>query len=83
LAWISVPMIPTAGQIGYCWQSSAWVFGFEAQGDWASLEGSTQNQFNPLNRIGSRIDAFGLFTGQIGYAWDRTLLYVKGGAYGI
>ena len=28
----------------------------------------------------TRIDAFGLFTGQIGYAWDRTLFYVKGGA---
>jgi outer membrane immunogenic protein len=68
------------GQIGYRWQSSAWVFGFEAQGDWASLKGSTQNQFNAANQIGSRIDAFGLFTGQIGYAWDRTLLYVKGGA---
>ena len=26
------------------------------------------------------IDAFGLFTGQIGYAWNNALLYVKGGA---
>ena len=23
------------GQIGYRWQSAAWVFGLEAQGDWA------------------------------------------------
>ena len=28
----------------------------------------------------TRLDSFGLFTGQIGYAWDATLLYVKGGA---
>ena len=28
----------------------------------------------------TRIDAFGLFTGQIGYAWNNALLYVKGGA---
>ena len=28
----------------------------------------------------SRVDAFGLFTGQIGYAFNNALLYVKGGA---
>ena len=28
----------------------------------------------------SRIDAFGLLTGQVGYAWNNVLLYVKGGA---
>jgi outer membrane immunogenic protein len=26
------------------------------------------------------MDAFGLFTGQVGYAWNTALLYVKGGA---
>jgi outer membrane immunogenic protein len=28
----------------------------------------------------SRTDAIGLFTGQVGYAWNNVLLYVKGGA---
>ena len=28
----------------------------------------------------SRIDAFGLFTGQVGYAANNVLFYVKGGA---
>ena len=28
------------GQIGYRWQASQWVFGVEAQGDWADLHGS-------------------------------------------
>src|SRR5437879_7714860 len=28
------------GQIGYRWQSASWVFGLEAQGDWADLKGS-------------------------------------------
>ena len=28
------------GQIGYRWQTAAWVFGLEAQGDWADLKGS-------------------------------------------
>ena len=25
------------GQIGYRWQANQWVFGLEAQGDWADL----------------------------------------------
>jgi outer membrane immunogenic protein len=71
------------GQIGYRWQSGGWVYGLEAQGDWADLKGSAQSQAlsSPaLTRIGSRMDAFGLFTGQIGYAWNNALVYVKGGA---
>jgi outer membrane immunogenic protein len=71
------------GQVGYRWQSSAWVFGLEAQGDWADLKGSTRN-LNPTlvvpNMVGSRMDAFGLFTGQVGYSWNNALLYLKGGA---
>src|ERR1700682_1960838 len=69
------------GQIGYRWQSSAWVFGLEAQGDWADLRGSnTSLLFGPGTTNRSKIDAFGLFTGQVGYAWNSVLLYVKGGA---
>jgi outer membrane immunogenic protein len=68
------------GQLGYCLQSGTWVYGVEAQGDWADLNGNAQNIANPLNRIRSQTDAFGLFTGQVGYAWDNALLYVKGGA---
>src|SRR5882672_3582822 len=68
------------GQIGYRWQSGGWVFGVEAQGDWADLRGSnTSIVLAPfVNR--SKIDALGLFTGQVGYAWNNVLWYVKGGA---
>jgi outer membrane immunogenic protein len=73
------------GQIGYRWQAAGWVFGLEAQGNWADFRGSniSLSQVSALtgtptqNR--SRIDAFGLFTGQIGYAWNNVLLYAKGG----
>jgi outer membrane immunogenic protein len=68
------------GQLGYRWQAGSWVFGLEAQGDWADLDGNTQNLGNPLNHLHSRMDAFGLFTGQVGYAWNNALFYVKGGA---
>jgi outer membrane immunogenic protein len=69
------------GQIGYRWQTpSSWVFGLEAQGNWADFEGSNASQQFPGQTNQTRIDSFGLFTGQIGYAWNRTLVYVKGGA---
>ena len=68
------------GQIGYRLQSSSWVFGVEAQGDWANLRGSNQSLFFAPFTNNSKIDAFGLFTGQVGYAWNNALLYVKGGA---
>jgi outer membrane immunogenic protein len=69
------------GQIGYRWQTpSSWVFGLEAQGNWADFKGSNASLQFPGQTNQTRIDSFGLFTGQIGYAWNRTLLYVKGGA---
>src|ERR1700726_2829794 len=68
------------GQIGYRWQSAAWVFGLEGQGDWANLRGSNISIFAPAFTNQSKIDAFGLLTGQVGYAWNTVLLYVKGGA---
>jgi outer membrane immunogenic protein len=68
------------GQFGYRWQSAAWVFGLEAQGNWSDLRGDNISLAIPTDRNRSRIDAFGLFTGQVGYAWNNALLYVKGGA---
>lgn len=68
------------GQIGYRFQSSSWVFGLDLQGDWADLRGSSVSILNPANVNRSRMDAFGLFTGQVGYAFNTALLYLKGGA---
>ena len=68
------------GQVGYRWQAGTWVFGVEAQGNWADFKGNNVSVFNPAFRNESRVDAFGLFTGQIGYAANNVLLYVKGGA---
>jgi outer membrane immunogenic protein len=68
------------GQIGYRWQASQWVFGLEAQGDWADLSGQRISLINPLFSTRTQTDAIGLFTGQIGYAWNQALFYVKGGA---
>jgi outer membrane immunogenic protein len=68
------------GQIGYRWQMSQWVFGLEAQGDWADLSNTRVSLFDPFFSTRVQTDGIGLFTGQIGYAWNAALFYVKGGA---
>ncbi len=68
------------GQIGYNFQAGAFVFGLEAQGDWADLKGSNDPAAFPGTTNRTRIDALGLFTGRVGYAWNSALLYLKGGA---
>ena len=69
------------GQIGYRWQSAGWVFGLEAQGDWADLKGSNASLTAVIPYTNqTKVDAIGLFTGQVGYAFNNVLLYVKGGA---
>jgi outer membrane immunogenic protein len=60
------------------------VFGLEAQGDWADLKGSNTSLTGTFGRLPfsnqTKIDAIGLFTGQIGYAFNNVLVYAKGGA---
>jgi outer membrane immunogenic protein len=73
------------GQIGYRWQAGSWVFGLEAQGDWANLRTERVFVNTPAflvtsNTWKSNINGLGLFTGQVGYAWNAALFYVKGGA---
>jgi len=68
------------GQIGYRWQTNQFVFGLEAQGDWADLSNTRVSLFDPTLSTTVKTDAIGLFTGQIGYAWNASLLYFKGGA---
>jgi len=72
------------GQIGYRWQAGAMVFGLEAQYDWSDMNGNQVSQafFATPGDITqhAHVRSFGLFTGQLGYAWNNTLLYVKGGA---
>lgn len=68
------------GQIGYNWQAGSWVFGLEAQGNWADLSRSYIDLNFPAVTVGTTVDALGLFTGRIGYAANNILFYVKGGA---
>ncbi len=69
------------GQIGYRTQMNNWVFGVEAQGDWTSFQGNSRNLIVPALTDRTRVNGFGLFTGQVGYTWAPNFLaYLKGGA---
>jgi outer membrane immunogenic protein len=76
------------GQIGARYQFNSFVFGIEAQGDWANLSGSNPSQALPHGLFGfpatltnqTKTDAIGTFTGQVGYSFGPVLWYVKGGA---
>ncbi|MGJ4928406.1 outer membrane protein [Bradyrhizobium sp. HKCCYLS2038] len=68
------------GQFGYRWQMSSVVFGLEAQGNWADLTGQNNSLVFPVDSNRTKVNALGLFTGQIGYSFDNVLLYAKGGA---
>jgi outer membrane immunogenic protein len=67
------------GQIGYRWQTGGLVYGIEGQGNWADFRGSNVSLFFAPDFNRSRVDAFGLLTGQVGYAWNNVLFYFKGG----
>lgn len=90
-AALGIPVTPAAegchdasggtvgGQFGYRWQAGSWVFGVEAQGNWADFTGSNVSLVLGPAVNQTKIDAFGLFTGQVGYAANNVLFYVKGG----
>jgi outer membrane immunogenic protein len=70
------------GQGGYRWQFGSMVFGVEAEGDWANMRASLPTQFPafPGGFDSANVTSVGLFTGQLGYAANAALFYLKGGA---
>ncbi|KRE00185.1 hypothetical protein ASE63_08845 [Bosea sp. Root381] len=73
------------GQIGYNWQSGAIVYGVEADIQYVDTGGSVDwGAYNWWARRGGNDGGyFGTVRARVGYAIDRTLLYITGGlAYG-
>jgi outer membrane immunogenic protein len=75
------------GQIGCNWQAagSNWVFGVEGDADWQRWStsrtlGATVPPFVAGDTFDARSDWQASARGRIGYAFDRTLFYVTGGA---
>ncbi|MGZ5872376.1 MAG: outer membrane protein [Bradyrhizobium sp.] len=69
------------GQGGYRWQFGSLVFGLEAEGDWANMRASLPTHLAafPGGTDSAKVTSVGLFTGQIGYAMNAALFYLKGG----
>jgi len=73
------------GTLGCNWQplGSPLVAGVEGEFGFMRITGSGLDPFDSFNSIQSSVrvgDWYGMVTGRLGYAWDRVLLYVKGGA---
>jgi outer membrane immunogenic protein len=70
------------GDVGYDFQSGAWVFGAEADLSWADISGSAPCR-NPIFTCSAKVDWLGTARARVGSAYDRFLPYVTGGlAYG-
>jgi outer membrane immunogenic protein len=70
------------GQLGYRYQFNGnWVLGIEGTAAWADLSQTlaTGNVFFPGESESLKVNSVYTATGQIGYAWNQALLYVKGG----
>jgi outer membrane immunogenic protein len=75
------------GQIGVNQQIGNWVIGIEADASWANIKGDqTLTIGGPVLGLtqtftgSTKIDALATLTGRLGFAQDRWLVYVKGGA---
>jgi outer membrane immunogenic protein len=66
------------GQVGYHWQTGSWVFGVEADGDWANIKGSTLCP-NAAFTCTSNTRDLASFRGRVGYAAGPVLFYGTGG----
>jgi len=65
------------GTLGYNWQTGQLVFGLEGDIDWSDIRGSATCLATTCE---TRNDWLGTARGRIGYAFDRFLPYVTGGA---
>jgi outer membrane immunogenic protein len=67
------------GQIGYNYQMGQWVFGGEIQASAADISGSGSCVAGTAN-CSSKIGSLVTFAARLGWAADRALFFVKGGA---
>lgn len=67
---------------GYNWQVSPnWVIGYEGETGYIGLKGSAAFAGSPTTLGTARTDGlYSVWSARLGYAFDRSLLYVKGGA---
>ena len=68
------------GQFGYNWQTGGTVWGIEVDISGSGVEGSGGCSFIVVQlNCRTSVDAFGTIAGRFGVAFDRALVYIKGG----
>ncbi|RAI31279.1 hypothetical protein CH340_19130 [Rhodoplanes serenus] len=67
------------GQAGYNWQFGRWVLGLEGDIAWSNAKGATGCPNAFFFSCETHMDWFATLTGRVGYTWERTLFYAKGG----
>ena len=65
-------------QAGANYQVGAWVFGVEGQFSWADLHGSHVESARYRRHLTTKVKRISNVAGRLGYAFDRTLIYVRG-----
>jgi outer membrane immunogenic protein len=65
-------------QFGANWMRDSWLLGAEADFTWTDLKGSATDAAGFAHHVSSHW--LSLITGRLGYAFNRYLLYAKGGA---
>ena len=67
------------GQLGCQYQWNSLVFGLEGTYSWASVRQGQPSTLLPFHERSIEISQIGTVAARVGYAWDRTMLYAKGG----
>jgi opacity protein-like surface antigen len=68
------------GQIGVNYQYGNWVFGLEADADGSTANGAKSCPNGFLATCHANVHWTATFAGRLGFAWNRTLFFAKGGA---
>jgi outer membrane immunogenic protein len=68
------------GQVGCDYQfAPSWVVGVEGMYDFASLKGDAIDPSDPIVTTTSKYSRLGTVAGRLGFAFDRSLIYVIDG----
>jgi len=65
------------GQVGFNWQTGPWVIGIEG-----TFSGGSIDETETFGVLTTKVEWIATAVGRLGYAWDRSLIYVKGGYAG-
>jgi outer membrane immunogenic protein len=68
------------GQIGFNYQTGPLVWGAEAQFSWSDLDGTSGCGFQTGLDCHTKANWLGTAAARLGFAFDRTLVFVKGGS---